>query len=186
MEVKYGGKYGRKPPSAWNQRGGGFLPYFASIFFSAIFGETDRNMEANMEANMERVALEIMGFLSLQHHLGVPSRARVCDGCFLMSYVRTRRIVSRPIILRIFCRKHGRTELEVQTISTGLKMLLSVAVTSIFLVRSSQLLPGEKHKERRQVTFLAPMSKTGDSEFSSGPERLQEDHTAPLTPQGRS
>ena len=53
MEVKYGGKYGRKPPSAWNWKGGGFLPYLPPYFFSPYFGETDRNMEANMEENME-------------------------------------------------------------------------------------------------------------------------------------
>ena len=41
--------------------GGGFLPYFASIFFFAIFRVTDRNMEANMEVNMEAIGVESMG-----------------------------------------------------------------------------------------------------------------------------
>ncbi len=60
MEAKYGGKYGRKPPSAWNPRGG-FLPYLPPYFFSPYLGETDRNMEANMEGNMEVSLISRLG-----------------------------------------------------------------------------------------------------------------------------
>ncbi len=55
--------------------GEGFLPYFASIFFFAVFRVTDRNTEANMEANTEAIGLESMGlslyrnFQCMQHNM---------------------------------------------------------------------------------------------------------------------
>jgi hypothetical protein len=68
MEVKYyGGKYGRKPPSAWNWRGG-FLPYLPPYFFATFWG--DRQKYGGKYGGL---ALEIMG-LSLSTPLILPQR----------------------------------------------------------------------------------------------------------------
>jgi hypothetical protein len=60
MEVTYGGKYGRKPPSAWNWRGGGSA-MFASIFFFTIFWGDRQKYGGKYGGKYAGLALEIMG-----------------------------------------------------------------------------------------------------------------------------